>query len=357
MPAKPRGSVYPVKGGWGIRWPEDGQRQHKSPFPTKTAARDWFRREVAPRLDRGGPSGQITLNGFAALYLDRWGRTVAKRTRDTVDERLAPARRVFGDWPLADLEGAADDIAAWRAGLPDTSRYRLTLALRQTLAAAVRWGYIQRNPAVDAGANPEPRAEELHPFTREEIDRLAVELGPTYGPLAVFAAETGLRTNEWAAVERRDVDRAGPAVIVQRRWSDGTLTPYPKTQRRRVPLTPRALAAVDMLPARLDTPLLFPAPAGGHVGLDTWRTREWYPALEAASVEQRGPYHLRHTFATEALAAGVSIFQLSRLMGASVKTIDRTYGHLAHDSEDHLRDLLASRSGVRRASGRGGKGR
>jgi hypothetical protein len=27
----------------------------------------------------------------------------------------------------------------------------------------------------------------------------------------------------------------------------------------------------------------------------------------------------------------MSIFQLSRLMGASVKMIDRHYGHLAHD--------------------------
>jgi integrase len=78
-----------------------------------------------------------------------------------------------------------------------------------------------------------------------------------------------------------------------------------------------------------------PAPRGGYVGLDAWRSREWYPALEAAWIDRSGLYHLRHTFATEALAAGVSIFQLARLMGACVKTIDRHYGHLAHDSEDH----------------------
>jgi integrase len=49
---------------------------------------------------------------------------------------------------------------------------------------------------------------------------------------------------------------------------------------------------------------------------------------------RRGHYQLRHTFATEALAAGVSIFELARVMGTSVEMIDRTYGHLAHDSED-----------------------
>jgi integrase len=193
-------------------------------------------------------------------------------------ERLAPSRKYFAGWTLAELEGAAADVAAWRAGLTDTSRYRLTLALRQTLAAAVRWGYLTRNPAVDAGQNPEPRAEELHPFTRAELDALVVELGPVSGPLVIFAAETGLRTNEWTAVERRDIVRGEkPAVVVQRRFSDGVETPYPKTQRRRVPLTPRAIEAVDSLPPRLDTPLLFPASEGGHIGLDNWRTRVWYP--------------------------------------------------------------------------------
>jgi len=36
----------------------------------------------------------------------------------------------------------------------------------------------------------------------------------------------------------------------------------------------------------------------------------------------------------------MSIFQRSRLMGASVKTIDKHYGHPAHDSEDAIVGLL-----------------
>ena len=65
--------------------------------------------------------------------------------------------------------------------------------------------------------------------------------------------------------------------------------PYPKTKRLRVPLTAPALAAVEALPPHVDTPLIFPASQGRHIGLDTWRTREWYPALEAAGLAKRGP--------------------------------------------------------------------
>jgi integrase len=111
-----------------------------------------------------------------------------------------------------------------------------------------------------------------------------------------------------------------------------------------VPLTARAVDAYERLPAQLSTRLAFPAPEGGYVNLDNFRTREWYEALDAAGIERRGPYHLRHTFATEALAAGVSIFELARVMGASVKEIDRTYGHLARDGNDAIRARLESRA-------------
>ena len=142
---------------------------------------------------------------------------------------------------------------------------------------------------------------------------------------------------------------------MQRKYAKGVMRPYGKSHRarRRVPLTARAFEAIEQLPPRLDTGLLFPAPMGGHLEIRNWRSRNWYPALEAAGIAKRGPYHLRHTFATEALAAGVSTFELSRVMGTSIAMIDRHYGHLARDSEDSIRarlDARSNRSGVYLAS-------
>ena len=51
-------------------------------------------------------------------------------------------------------------------------------------------------------------------------------------------------------------------------------------------------------------------------------------------------YDLRHTFATFALRAGISTFDLSRYMGASLTMIDRHYGHLARDGREHAIRLL-----------------
>ncbi len=51
-------------------------------------------------------------------------------------------------------------------------------------------------------------------------------------------------------------------------------------------------------------------------------------------------YDCRHTYATWSLAAGVSLFALSRRMGTSLAMIDATYGHLAPDAEEQERVLL-----------------
>ena len=105
------------------------------------------------------------------------------------------------------------------------------------------------------------------------------------------------------------------------------------------------------------------------------RKREWQPALEAAGIAactcshearahtagsgcercacsrfdfntkrgaNRTPYELRHTFATNALAAGLPAYDVARYMGTSLAMIDRTDGHLVQGSEELARERLDS---------------
>jgi len=110
---------------------------------------------------------------------------------------------------------------------------------------------------------------------------------------------------------------------------------------RAVPLQAIALAALERTAWNSRTQLLFPAPRGGYLSLRNFRVREWKPAqVEAGIKPLRRVYDLRHTFATFALRAGISTFDLSRYMGASLTMIDRHYGHLARDGRDHAISLL-----------------
>ena len=92
------------------------------------------------------------------------------------------------------------------AVLSSAKRYRAHRALRQVLEAAVRWKWIEENPATLV-RNPAPPSGGLYPLEAwEEVDAVALELGDRYGPLVVCLAGTGLRPEEAFGLEWRDVD-------------------------------------------------------------------------------------------------------------------------------------------------------
>ena len=121
--------------------------------------------------------------------------------------------------------------------------------------------------------------------------------------------------------------RTGEAV----RETDTSLRTVP------LPLRPRRRSTSYL---RGSTPACCSRRAGGHLNLHEWRADEWTPGVRAAGLEHRSPYALRHTYATFAIAAGVSLFELARFMGTSVDQIDKTYGHLLPDALDRTRLAL-----------------
>lgn len=369
MPARQRGWVRKRRSSWQACWRENGRIRTRSGFSSKTVAEDWLDDHLRSGTPRRGRDA--TFREHVERYLRIHGATVEPSTIQTLRERLgvvverhqdAEQRRyqrarprtyrtaveAFGEVTLAELELMSVEIAEWQTTLPPRYRHAIMRALRQVLGAAVRWKLIRENPAKEAGPNPKPPRIEMAFFASiADVDSVADELGERFGPIVVFGVETGLRPEEWIALERRDIDRKAGVVKVRHVCVDGVVKEYGKTSRfrRDVPLTARAVAALDSLPPRLETPLLFPAAKGGLINIDNWRRREWRPAVEAAGLDLAlTPYSMRHTYASFALAAGVSIFDLARLMGTSVKMIDETYGHLVRDSHDRVRQALEERA-------------
>jgi integrase len=327
---------------WAYRYRTGGRgsrRVQRGGFASEQDARDALERELERVRRERRISRSLTLAELVETYLAQ--HDVQPVTIEKLHYLLSKATAVFGDRRIGEL--TSQEIAEWRIRLSPGYRFEATQALRQVLHRAVAWGLIDFNPAKVGVDNPVRRRKEQHPFESwAELEALAETIGPRYGPMILFAAATGLRPAEWIALEKRDVDRKERVVYVRRSFTRRELK-VPKTEAsmRAVPLQARALEALDRTRDGNGSPLVFPGERGGYLDIHHFRPFQWRPAQKVAGITpMRRIYDLRHTFATFALRAGISTFDLSRYMGASLTMIDRHYGHLARDGREHAIKLL-----------------
>jgi integrase len=353
VPSVQRGTVVKRGETWQARWyDEAGQRRSQGGFATKTAAREWVDDKVdeIAALRRGDVAAlrrrqMLTLGElveeFKAQHVAEPTTVegLSFRLRYALEGPKLDGRGGWSDLPVERL--SAVEIGRWRKQLPARSAHGIHKSLRQVLHYGVRTKLLLDNAAAMI-SNPVPKRAPVATFDLDELDLIGAELPKEYRAVPVFAALTGLRPCEWMALDRRDVDQKAGVVSVRKTIVDGRLKPYGKTSRsvRTVPLPERAALALKAATTRIDSPVLFPAPRGGYTDLQNWRWRCWEPAFTAADVPYRHPYALTHTYASLSIAAGVTLFELSRFMGSSVAQIDSTYGHLLPDAVDRTRAAL-----------------
>ena len=326
---------------WAYRYRtagRDSRRVQAGGFASEQDARDALDRalEILRRRHGNGQSAHARGAGRSVLRAVRRrasdGRETALAARESRRRvRRPPTHRTArrGDRRLAD-----DDPAGYR--------FEATQALRQVLAKAVVWGMLDVNPAKHGVENPQRRTDRETPVRimgRTRRRRRAARA--PLGPMVIFAAATGMRPGEWVALEHRDIDPDARVAYVRRAFSKGRLK-CTKTEAsvRAVPLQAIALDALEQLPAST-----LAAALPGRARRLPRLAQLPHPRLETrasqAGIEPiRRIYDLRHTFATFALRAGISTFDLSRYMGASLTMIDRHYGHLARDGREHAIRLL-----------------
>jgi integrase len=81
----------------------------------------------------------------------------------------------------------------------------------------------------------------------------------------------------------------------------------------------------------------------GSFDASNFGKRDWHDAIESGGIARPARiYDLRSTFASNALAAGITVYELARVMGTSVRMIELHYGALLDTAHDSLLRRLES---------------
>jgi integrase len=351
------GSIKPhPKGGYELRYREGGRgsTERKLRFRTRRQAEAALlaaqnRRE---RRKAGLPveEGNITLGELADLFLAQYaGRPQSKLT---LEYRLRSALARFGRDPVRQI--TPTQIASWYAsldGLADSTRRNTLKALRQLLDAAEEWGHVAVNPArrfrVSKGGS---QPTDVRPFESwAEVEAVAGKAG-RYEPLILFVCASGLRPQEWAALEWRDVDLGARTVTIRRTIQAGEVSDaIAKTRHslRTVLLQDRALDALRQLPRPLrHGQPVFTDASGKRIVPSSFRRNVFEKTVTAAGLEKRSPKDMRHTFATLSLLAGASLAFVAKQLGhTDIKTtLDYYVRWLPAMDERELETLNAAAS-------------
>jgi integrase len=283
--------------------------------------------------------------------------SVAPEYRRLLDRRILPR---LGWLPLTKL--TPDLLDGWyaelRAGdarsrpLAPNSVRRIHSVLHRALDQAVRWGWLEQNPA-DRASPPRARRAELAVPSPGDVARLLIEAQRTDPRLACFlrlAATTGARRGELCALRWSDVDLDAAELTighgVVEHPTRGLVVQDTKTHAaRRVALDPGTVAVLIAHRAR--------APIDGFVfshvadGSRPWRPH--YVTLAFTRLRARVGltstrlHDLRHFAATQLLAGGQDVRTVAGRLGhADASVTLGTYAHFLAVADRRAADLLGS---------------
>lgn len=225
------------------------------------------------------------------------------------------------------------------------------VVLRKALSDAVRWGFVQRNPAESADPPPAhaaaaARRRAIRVWSAEELGRFLrhVRDDEQY-PLWLLLASTGMRRGEALGLPWRDLDLESGRLAVRQSLLciDGDPRieePKSRYSIRTIDLDARTVAALKGRHAEqdrdrraagkdwTDNGLVFTRDHGVWLNPD-WMSERFHRLSEEAGVPSIRMHDLRHTHATLLLRQGINVKVVSERLGhhSVAFTLD-TYAHV-----------------------------
>ena len=400
--SKRKGTIYQIR--WRVN---GGPAKYETIGPDREEAEAALARRLAEvNLGIYREQAQATFHEFASTWFcghrSRLRPSTVDRVRNDLEVHLVPffgdymvdqigaglieryvaakvEDRKAGDKRIGELEaefGRASAIAdtALRAKLREARRDRglsnvsinktLTL-LRQVLSAAVRDGYIVRNPVDDVRRLK--AASKAQPFLQlDQVEPLLRVTQAKDRPLLLTLLMAGLRIGEALALRWSDVDLLAdpPRLTITRTWDPASR--LEGAERRGVEgpvktgeegsgtigryLLETLLDHKERSAFSADDDLVFPTSEGWHQNPANFRTRVLAPAIERANARLRledrptipalTPHALRHTYCSLLIAQGEDLSTVAAQMRhADLSTTLRVYTHVMR----HRREGVAQR--------------
>lgn len=360
-----------------VRWWQDGRQPVRS-FTDERRARKWL-----ALLEAAGPDAALaalaepesaTVPTVAEVVTDHiahlTGIEDGTRRDYTVmlTKHIAPHLGALPVTLLTRQAGAAWLNALERAGLSGKTIRNIHSLLSSALTGAARDKLIGENTIKGLRLPVTVRHAEMTFLTRGEYARLLALTPESWRPLVQLLAETGMRWGEATALTVADLDLDRGTIRIRQAWKrTGASAPRLGTTKGRqsrtiaMPTRCRPLLAQR---AEQGAPgdYVFTNSHGGPVRHGAFRSNVWVPTVAAFAGDQPAGRHptsrrvtwdgkgtgkrprihdLRHSFASWAIAAGLSLTAIQRHLGhQSIKTTSDTYGHIFRADLDAFAQII-----------------
>lgn len=268
---------------------------------------------------------------WCTLWLETKGR-LAKNTLSQYTNALEVWQGLLG--ADASMESLTHAVVAAKVGKTPWKSAKLLnnylIPLRGVFTLAGR--ELDLGNPMEGIENSKHQAQPPDPLSQHEMEQVLAHMRQHFDirVWAYFemAFITGMRPEELIELRWGDVDWSTSTIRVQRARTAGEVKPLKTYNVRDVDLMARAVAALEAMKPwtmvgsndKTDQELgrrIFESPVTGKAWHDERSQRDtfWRPALRACGIRWRRAYQTRHTYATNALAAGANPAYIARQMG------------------------------------------
>jgi len=267
--------------------------------------------------------GKLTLKEFSKTYIEEYAKVRnKKRAWERKLTSLKPLTLYMGRMELQTITPAhLHRYIKWRnkTGVSDATINRDLTIVKHLLNYAKECGLIQSNPVANFKNLKEERKERPR-FTEEQIQRVIDAVKPECRSLFIFVRETGCRREEALSLQHWQVQADSQLVV---------FTNNTKSRKYRyVPLTARALAAIQTLPRLDNCPYVFYNPKTK----DRWKEcrKAWEKARESVGFPHLQVKDLRRHYAINLAENGADMHDIQQVLGhASVVTTEEHYAQFS----------------------------